>query len=77
MNNKDKMLQKVLSDEKLLALYRYNPEDFPTINDALNSENPVIVVVAKIIKGINKKSDKAIFKEIYNEIINYLNKNIL
>jgi hypothetical protein len=77
MNNKDKMLQLVLSDENLIRFYEYNPADYPTIQDALDSENPIIVTVAKIIDGVNGSSDKGTFKEIYNEIINYLNQNIL
>lgn len=77
MNNKDKMLQLVLSDEKLISLYEYNTEDFPTIPQALKSENPIVVSVAKIIEGVRGTSDKAIFKETYNEIVNYLNQNLL
>ena len=49
MNNKDKMLQLVLSDDKLSSFYEYNPDEFPTIQDALNAENPIVVAVAKII----------------------------
>lgn len=77
MNNKDKMLQLVLSDDKLSSFYEYDAEEFLTIEDALNSENPVIVVVAKIIQGVAGSPDKGIFKETYNEVINYLNQNIL
>lgn len=78
MTNKDKMLQLVLSDERLITAYEYNPEDFLTIYDARNSENPIIVAIAKIIEGIGKTAnDKGAFKETYNEIINYLNQNIL
>lgn len=77
MTNKDKMLQLVLSDDKLSSFYDYNAEKFPTIEDALNSENPIVVTVAKIIEGIAGTSDIAVFKETYNEVINYLNKNLL
>lgn len=78
MNNKDKMLQLVLSDEKLISAYDYKIEEFLTTKDALNSENPIVVTVAKIIHGIERNStDKGAFKETYNEIINYLNQNIL
>ncbi len=77
MNNKDKMLQLVLSDEKLSTFYEFNADDFPTIEDALISENPIVVTVAKIIKGVAGSSDRGVFKEIYNEVINYLNQNIL
>lgn len=77
MNNKDKMLQLVLSDEKLSSFYEYNVKEFSTIKSALDSENPIVVAVAKIIDGIARSSDKGDFKENYNEIINYLNQNVL
>lgn len=77
MNNKDKMLKLVLSDEKLSSFYEFNANDFPTIKDALNSENPIVVTVAKIIEGVAGSYDKGVFKETYNEVINYLNRNIL
>ena len=76
MNNRDKMLQLVLSDEKLNTFYEFNPEDFPTVEDALNSEEPIVVAVAKIIEGVAGSADKGVFKETYNEVINYLNQNI-
>lgn len=77
MNNNDKMLQLVLSDDSLISFYKYNTDEFPTIQDALNAENPIVVVVAKIILGIRGNSDKGVFKETYNEAVNYLNQNIL
>jgi hypothetical protein len=77
MNNEDKMLQLVLSDTNLSSAYDYNAEDFPTIDDALLSDNPIIVAVAKIIRGINEKEDKSVQKEVYNEVFNYLNQNML
>lgn len=77
MNNKDKILQLVLSDDNLSAFYGFNSIDYTTIQDALDSENPIVVAVAKIIVGVNGKSDKGTFKEIYNEVVNYLNQNIL
>jgi hypothetical protein len=77
MNNKDKMLHLVLSDEKLRSSYEYNLVELQTIQDALKSENPIVVAVAKIILGVGEDSDKVVFKEIYNEVINYLNKNII
>lgn len=77
MNNKDKMLQLVLSDEKLSTLYEFNADDFPSIKHALNSDNPIVVVVAKIIQGVNGSPSKSSFKEVYNELVNYLNNNLL
>ena len=77
MNNNNKMLQLVLSDNKLSSFYEFNPADFPTIEDALNSENPIVVAIAKIITGVGGNSNNVIFKETYNEVVNYLNQNIL
>ncbi|MCW2260111.1 MULTISPECIES: hypothetical protein [Sphingobacterium] len=77
MNNKNKMLHLVLSDEKLSFFYEYNSDEYTTIENALNSENPIVVTVAKIIEGIDGNPDKGVYKETYNEIINYLNQNIL
>lgn len=77
MTNQDKMLQLVLSDEKLKSSFEYNAEEYRTLKDALNSENSIVVAVAKIIQGVGKDSDKGVFKETYNEVVNYLNQNIL
>jgi len=77
MTNQNKMLQLVLSDTNLNEKYKYNPKEYLTIESALKSDNPVVVTVAKIIKGVKEGSDKSTFKETYNEIINYLNQNLL
>ena len=77
MRNEDKMLQLVLSDNRLSSFYDYETEDFLTIEDALKAENPIVVTVAKIIKGVGGKLDKGVHKEVYNEVFNYLNSNLL
>lgn len=77
MTNEDKMLQLVLSDSKLISFYEYKPEEFQTIKDALDADNPVVVAVAKIIIGVAGNTDKNTQKEVYNEVFNYLNQNIL
>lgn len=77
MSNEDKMLQLVLSDNNLSSFFEYNSEEFQTIKDALQSDNPVVVAVAKIIRGINGNSEKSIQKEVYTEVVNYLNQNML
>lgn len=77
MSNENKMLQLVLSDDKLRSFYEYNSEDFPTIKDALQSDNPIIVAVAKIIRGISESYDKGVQKSVYQEVFNYLNRNLL
>lgn len=77
MSNEDKMLQLVLSDKNLSSLYEYNPDEYPTIEYALKADNPVVVAVAKIIRGVDSKLNKGIHKEIYTEVFNYLNNNLL
>lgn len=70
------MLQLVLSDEKLTTFYNYDASEYPTISSALKSSNPIVVCVAKIIDNVSKNSDKGNYKEVYNEIFQYLNQNI-
>lgn len=77
MNNNDKMLQLVLSDEKLKSFYNYNPKDYQNLHDALKADNPIVVAVGKIILEVGGNSDKSVFRETYNEVVNYLNNNIL
>lgn len=72
-SNSDKILQSVLSDSKLIEQIGYNPLDYTTISDALNSDNVIICTIAKIIDKIEQKATK---QEIYNEISNYLKNNI-
>jgi hypothetical protein len=77
MNNEDKMLQLVLSDNNLSSSYEYSADDFPTVEDALRADNPVVVSVAKIIRGVANNSDKGVQKSVYQEVFNYLNQNLL
>lgn len=77
MNNSDKMLQLVLSDKNLITTFEINSENYLTVNDALKSDNPIVVTIAKVLQGVTKNPDSSNFKEVYNEIINYLNKNLL
>jgi hypothetical protein len=77
MNNEDKMLKLVLSDHNLSSFYEYNNEDYQCVSDALKSDNPVVVAVAKIIRGIDLNSDKGTHKSVYQEVFNYLNQNLL
>ena len=72
--NSDRMLQIVLSDERLSAYGEYNIADYETIDQALNADNPIVVAVAKIIYGLRKKSSE---NEIYNEVSNYLKNNLV
>lgn len=72
--NGDKVLQAVLSDERLINQGDYNPADFDTITEALDSDNAVVCTVAKIIDG---KEKNATDREIYNEVTNYLKSNLI
>lgn len=72
--NGDKVLQAVLSDERLINQVVYNPADFETITEALNSDIAVVCAVAKIIDG---KENNATDREIYNEVTNYLKSNLI
>jgi len=73
LTNGDKILQAVLSDQRLCNYAEYNPADFETISDALNSDNPTVCAIAKIIEGNERNSTE---KEIYNEVSNYLKQTI-
>ncbi len=73
LTNNDKMLQIVLSDQRLSDYGGYNPSDYETMNDALNSECATVVAVAKFIQGVQRGYTS---KEIYNEIQNYLKSNL-
>ncbi len=77
MTNNEKMLHLVLSDQKLIEMYEFNPDDYDSIDDALKSENPIIVAIANIIQGISNMPNKSNLKDTYNEVFNYLNQNLL
>lgn len=71
--NGDKILQAVIADEQLVNFYGYNPDDFSSISDALESDVPVIHAIAQII---NQNEQKATEREIYNEVSYYLKSKI-
>lgn len=73
LTNGDKILQAVLSDQRLYEYAEYNVSDFETISEALDSENPIVCAVAKIIDGNERNLTE---REIYNEVSNYLKQNI-
>lgn len=74
LTNGDKVLQAVLSDERLINYADYKSADFETIDEALCSDNVVVCAVAKIIDG---KEQKSTDKEIYIEVTNYLKSNLI
>lgn len=73
LTNGDKVLQAVLSDQKLCEFADYNVADFETISEALDSDNPIVCAIAKIIDGNERNLTE---REIYNEISNYLKQTI-
>lgn len=77
MSNEDKMLRLVLSHDNLSSFYEYNAEEYQNVSDALKADNPVVVAVAKIIRGIDENSDKSTYRSVYQEVFNYLNQNLL
>ena len=46
--NGDKILQAVIADEQLINFYGYNPDDFRSISDVLNSDIFVIQTMIEI-----------------------------
>ena len=77
ITQKDKMLMLVLKDPQLQTCYGYDAADFESLSDALESSNPVVVTVAKIIKELNGSEDQGDQKRVYQIIFNYLNNNLL
>jgi len=67
------MLQAVLLDENLMKFGGYSPAEFSTIDQALDSDNYVINVVAQIIKRVG---EEATDKELWKEINKYLMDNV-
>ena len=77
MTQNDKMLRMVLDDQKLREAYDYVPEDYESINDALSSDNAIVVAVAKIIKELNGSDDPSEQNRVYKTVFTYLNNNLL
>ena len=77
MTQKDKMLRMVLDDPKLQETYDYVPDEYESIYDALNSDNAIVVAVAKIIKELNGSDDPSEQKRVYKTVFTYLNNNML
>lgn len=76
MTKDDRMLQLVLSDPDLSEYYEYSPDEYTDIQEALNADNPVVSVVAKIICSITN-DDHSKRREVYTEIFNNLRNELL
>jgi len=77
MTQKDKMMHMVLEDPRLQELYGCNPDDYENLFDALNSDNAIVVAIAKIIKELNGSDDPSEQKRVYKTIFSYLNNNLV
>lgn len=69
ITNKDKMLQAVLYNERLMKFGGYTPSEVNTIYEALSSENCVINAVAQIIYRTEETSESELWKEINKYLI--------
>lgn len=72
-SNNDKMLEAVLTDPDLMKFGDYNPAEFTSIYQAIDSDNVVVSAVAQIIK---RSAEQATEKEIYKEVTEYLKRNV-
>lgn len=77
MNNKERMLHLVLDDKKLQELYDYDESEYEDFDTALNSENVVVVAVARIIKDLDGSTDDSDRKRVYMTVFNYINENYI
>ena len=77
MTNKERMLQMVLDDKRLQELYDYDKSDYEDFYTAINSDNVVVAVVARIIKNLNGSTTISDQKKIYLTIQNYINDNLI
>lgn len=77
MTRQDRMLQLVLTDEKLIKKYEIDPDKYPTIYDALYAENPIVVSVAMIIDSIKDNFEESDIKALYTKIQHHLNDTLL
>lgn len=68
------MLQMVLGDELLMEFYEYNPADYETLDQALDSDIPVVAAVAKLIRAVQYNRNA---NEVYTEVSNYLKNNLI
>lgn len=78
MTQKDKMLQMVLDDPRLQELYEYSRKDYDEgVYEAINSDNAIVAIVAKIIIELNGSDDPGEQKRVYQTIFKFLNDKLL
>lgn len=74
MTNSDKIFKAVIEDSALISYGEYNPDDYDSLQNALDDENIVVSTVAKIIYYQLRGHSE---REIYNEVTNFLKNNVL
>lgn len=77
MTRQDRILQLVLSDETLIKKYQIDPADYPSIYDALHSENPIVASIGMIIDSVKDDFDESSYKTLYTRIQHHLNDTLL
>ena len=78
MTQKDRMLQMVLNNEQLMKQYDYTFEQLNELDlqEALRSDNAIIVSVARIIRELDGSMDSSKQKEVYKKVFTHLNNNL-
>lgn len=78
MTQKEKMLYAVLRNERLMSSYGYSKEDIEGLDfhEALASDKPIIVAVAKLIDELKGSMDASVQKQTYQKLFQYLNTNL-
>ena len=66
---KDKLLQAVLKEPILCKFGEYDPDDFLTVDDAIESDNEGVSAVGRIIE---RQTSKVSERDIYREVCNHL-----
>lgn len=77
MTRQDRILQLVLSDENLIKKYQIDPADYPSLYNALQSENPIVASIAMIIDSVKDDFDESSHKNLYTRIQRHLNDTLL
>ena len=68
---KDKLLQAVLNEQVLYKFAEYDPEDYLSVDDAIDSTNETVSAVGRIIERLSSDPDTYL-TELYNEVCNHL-----
>ena len=66
---KDKLLQAVLKEPVLSKFGEYDPDNYLTVDDAIDSDNEIVSAVGRIIE---RKSSNVSDRDIYREVCNHL-----